>query len=71
VEQVLAQTLAAPALRKKLGDNGRRRFLESFTFDRMLAKTMQVYQQALGAQTVRVPAATPIPIAGSSRTRLG
>jgi hypothetical protein len=32
---------------------------------------MLIYQQALGAQPHRIPGATPIPVAGSSRTRLG
>jgi glycosyltransferase involved in cell wall biosynthesis len=71
LERVLAQLISTPALRKRLGDNGRRRFLESFTFDRMFAKTMAIYQQALGTQPCPMPGTSPVGITGSSRTRLG
>jgi len=54
---VLSRALSAPALRKMLGANGRRRFLEFFTFDRMFAKTTAIYQQALGARAHAAPAA--------------
>jgi glycosyltransferase involved in cell wall biosynthesis len=71
LERVLSQVLSAPTLRKKLGDNGRRRFLASFTFDQMFAKTMLIYQQALSAHPYPVPGATSIPVAQSSRSRVG
>ena len=54
----LERLVSEPALRKQLGDNGRRRFLEQFTFDRMLAGTLEVYREA--TQTA-APLARPQP----------
>jgi glycosyltransferase involved in cell wall biosynthesis len=42
----LERLVSDPALRKRLGENGRRRFLEQFTFDQMLTGTLEVYREA-------------------------
>jgi glycosyltransferase involved in cell wall biosynthesis len=45
----LASVIVNPELRKRLGDHGRDRYLAHFTFDRMLAKTLRVYQEVAAA----------------------
>jgi len=37
-----------PELRAKMGEEGRKRFLAEFTFDRMYRQTVQVYDEVLG-----------------------
>ena len=43
----LGQLFAYPSLRKRMGDAGRRRYEESFTFERMVAETAAVYDAVL------------------------
>ncbi len=45
----LASLIVDPQLRKRLGDGGRKRFLERFTLDRMFAKTLGLYRELLPA----------------------
>lgn len=51
--RTLSSLLADPQLRGTLGQAGRARFLAEFTFERMLEKTLQVYEEALGGQAGR------------------
>lgn len=44
--------LEAPALRRRLGDSGRRRVREVFSLERMVAGTQEVYAAALGGTAV-------------------
>ncbi|MDI3328508.1 MAG: glycosyltransferase family 4 protein [Alicyclobacillaceae bacterium] len=46
----LRQLLSAASLRRKMGQAGRRRFQELFTFERMLGKTLEVYKTVLDAK---------------------
>jgi len=43
----LQQLLADPELRKKMGEAGRKRYLEYFTVERMLEATLRVYTEVL------------------------
>jgi glycosyltransferase involved in cell wall biosynthesis len=43
----LAELLAAPELRRRYGQAGRRRYVERFTSGRMAAQTVAVYERAL------------------------
>jgi glycosyltransferase involved in cell wall biosynthesis len=52
LEQHLARLLGDPALRRKLGDRGRERFLAHFTFEKMFHNTMRVYQEAIEGRGV-------------------
>jgi len=49
--QALTPLLADPALRRRLGTAGRRRYEASFTFKRMLTRTIAVYEQVLSTRT--------------------
>jgi glycosyltransferase involved in cell wall biosynthesis len=55
----LAAVIGAPALRKTLGDQGRTRFEEHFTFDKMLLNTLTIYQEILTEYTPKVRATSP------------
>lgn len=44
----LAKLIGDPALRLEMGSRGRQYFVEEFTFDHMLDKTLEVYRAALG-----------------------
>ena len=54
----LARMITRPVLRKQLGNNGRRRYLAHFTFDRMVDQTLAVYYAA--ARTQAAPAAADL-----------
>lgn len=47
LQRHLALLIGDPALRKEYGDNGRRKYLKHFTFERMFRTTLGVYQDAL------------------------
>ncbi len=47
----LDRLLADPALRRRMGEAGRRRALEHFTEERMLAETAALYERALSGRT--------------------
>ena len=44
----LGELMASPELRRRMGDAGRKRFEEYFTFDAMYARTLAVYREAAG-----------------------
>lgn len=44
----LGELMASPELRRRMGDAGRKRFEEYFTFDAMYARTFAVYREAAG-----------------------
>lgn len=46
----LKQLLGNPSLRRKMGRAGRQRFLENFTLDQMVEKTMQVYKGVINSK---------------------
>lgn len=46
----IAQLLAEPPLRRRMGQAGRRRYEANFTFQRMSEKTCQVYEQVLASE---------------------
>lgn len=50
LRQALEPLLVSAALRDRLGAAGRRRYEASFTFDRMLEKTVAVYESVLAAR---------------------
>ena len=50
----LAMLISDAALRKRLGDNGRARYLAHFTFEEMIANTLLIYEQALSNDSARV-----------------
>ncbi len=58
----LEPLLADGALRQRLGSAGRGRYESAFTFERMLAQTVGVYERVLGARVVaeRQPAHLPV-----------
>jgi glycosyltransferase involved in cell wall biosynthesis len=62
LRHALHPLLVDVALRERLGAAGRRRYEETFTFDRMLAKTVTVYETVLGAR--RAGARQPVVLAG-------
>lgn len=45
---VLYKLIREPSLRKKMGEAGRRRYEEMFTFEKMVAKTLRVYESVMG-----------------------
>jgi glycosyltransferase involved in cell wall biosynthesis len=47
----IERLLASPALRVQLGANGRRRYEQHFTLDRLVAKTLSVYQNVLAGRS--------------------
>ena len=47
----LARLVGDPILRQELGNQGRRRYEDHFTFDRMLSRTRAVYAEALRSET--------------------
>jgi glycosyltransferase involved in cell wall biosynthesis len=59
----LEPLIASAALRRRMGDAGRRRYEAAFTFQRMLARTVSVYDQVLAARARRVgrPVFAPSP----------
>jgi glycosyltransferase involved in cell wall biosynthesis len=48
LKQKLANLTNNPTLRQTMGDRGRQRYQAEFTFDRMYAKTLELYRQAIG-----------------------
>ena len=52
VRQRIAELIADPTLARRMGDAGRRRYEEHFTFDAMLEKTCAIYEDALGRPLV-------------------
>jgi glycosyltransferase involved in cell wall biosynthesis len=59
VEQLrdrIERLLATPALRARLGANGRRRFERHFTLDAFVSKTIAVYRDVLGQEAVTAAA---------------
>ena len=59
VRDRLGRLIGDPALRVRMGTAGRRRYQESFTFERMLNQTLTVYHEALDAHERRVGGAAP------------
>ncbi|PNY83001.1 glycosyl transferase family 1 [Deinococcus koreensis] len=55
----LAGLIGSPQERQRLGDRGREVFLEQFTFTRMFAQTLEVYQQVLGRPLTSPATAAP------------
>lgn len=55
----LARLLGDSELRQRMGEAGRRRALERFTEERMLAQTAAVYERALSATARPMPDASP------------
>ena len=52
VRQGIADLIADPTLARRMGDAGRRRYEEYFTFDAMLEKTCAIYEDTLGRPLV-------------------
>jgi glycosyltransferase involved in cell wall biosynthesis len=48
----LRQLITKPELRRRMGNAGRRRFLQSFTIDKMVDDTLQVYREAITRNSV-------------------
>lgn len=44
IKKRLAEIIDNPALRVEMGQSGRRRYLQNFTFDHMVAKTVSIYK---------------------------
>ncbi|MBV8833511.1 MAG: glycosyltransferase [Acidobacteriaceae bacterium] len=61
----LASLIVNPALRKRLGDAGRRRYLQHFTLEEMVARTIQVYTDVVAER-----AAPSNDVAFKQKTRL-
>jgi hypothetical protein len=49
------QLLSSPALRMRLGANGRARYEQRFTLDHLVAKTLAVYQDVLAGRNGEMP----------------
>ncbi len=47
----LTELIGDAALRKKLGDAGRQRYLKHFTFENMRDNTLRIYQEAVSARS--------------------
>jgi glycosyltransferase involved in cell wall biosynthesis len=47
LRECLRELIACPELRIRMGEAGRRRYEERFTFDRLVARTTQVYETVL------------------------
>ena len=45
----LLQLIDSPELRARMGRNGRKRFEENFTFERMYERTLEVYRSVIGS----------------------
>jgi glycosyltransferase involved in cell wall biosynthesis len=46
----LGKLIASAELRSAMGAAGRRRYLERFTFERMVSATLDIYAEALAAR---------------------
>lgn len=57
MREALRRLIVAPALRERLGANGRLRFLSSFTSESMAAQTIRVYQRACSPSSTQEPVA--------------
>jgi glycosyltransferase involved in cell wall biosynthesis len=55
LRDALGRLIADPALRSKLGDAGRSRYLAHFTSELMVEDTLRVYDRARSAPSTRVP----------------
>jgi glycosyltransferase involved in cell wall biosynthesis len=61
--------LAEPALRRRLGDGGRRRYEQEFTLSHSFSKTLQVYKDALESSSdARALGGSPARVRNGSRT---
>jgi glycosyltransferase involved in cell wall biosynthesis len=59
VRDRIERLLASPALRVELGTNGRRRYEQHFTLDRLVAKTLSVYQNVLAGRSSHLSLSRP------------
>jgi glycosyltransferase involved in cell wall biosynthesis len=59
VRDRIERLLASPALRVELGTNGRGRYEEHFTLDRLVARTLTVYQNVLAGRSSQVTLSRP------------
>jgi glycosyltransferase involved in cell wall biosynthesis len=55
LKERIARLLLAPDLREQMGHEGRRRYEEYFTLDRMIAETTRVYRDLLPAPSEHLP----------------
>jgi glycosyltransferase involved in cell wall biosynthesis len=55
----LGRLIAEPALRSKLGEAGRARYLAQFTSEQMVEETLRVYDRARSAPSTQVPVVEP------------
>src|SRR5439155_14802598 len=55
VRSKLAELIASADLRKRLGDAGRQRYEQHFTYARMFARTVEVYQGLVSKPRVSSP----------------
>jgi glycosyltransferase involved in cell wall biosynthesis len=55
----IERLLASSALRVELGANGRRRYEQHFTLDRLVAKTLSVYQNVLAGKSSHLSLSRP------------
>jgi glycosyltransferase involved in cell wall biosynthesis len=55
LRDALGRLIAEPALRSKLGDAGRARYLAHFTSELMVEDTLRVYDRARSAPSTQVP----------------
>ena len=56
--ECLQQLISNPRLRAIMGGAARRRFLEQFTLDKMVTKTIQIYQEVLSESRIVAPRTT-------------
>jgi glycosyltransferase involved in cell wall biosynthesis len=59
LRDALGRLIADPALRSKLGEAGRARYLTHFTSDQMVEDTLRVYDRARSAGSTELPMAEP------------
>lgn len=59
LRDALSRLIADPALRSKLGEAGRVRYLTHFTSDQMVEDTLRVYGRARSLTSTRLPVAEP------------
>jgi hypothetical protein len=55
----IERLIASPTLRVQLGRNGRRRYEQHFTLDRLVAKTLTVYHNVLAGRSGHVAPTRP------------
>jgi glycosyltransferase involved in cell wall biosynthesis len=59
LREAIVRLIAEPALRSKLGEAGRARYLAQFTSEQMVEETLRVYDRARSAPSTQVPVVEP------------